>query len=82
MNNEGYKYTFTEALEKCMFEDYFIRGIKFDNGYYIKKIDNTLYVVSSYFLTNAKYTMIITNSIMTQKFKVFSVANKQALNLE
>jgi len=82
MEKEGYKYTFTEALEKCMFENYFIRGKKFNKGYYIKLIDDTLYLVNAYCFPNYTKSMFITKNIMIQKYKVFSVANKTALDLD
>lgn len=82
MEKEGYKYTFTEALDKCMWEQYFIRGKQFRPGYYIKPIDDTLYLVCAYLGSTTLDNIMITREVMCQKYKVFSVANKKALEME
>ncbi|PLS19196.1 hypothetical protein CVD28_01955 [Bacillus sp. M6-12] len=85
MKKDNYTLTFQEAIEKCLKGEGFIRGDDFAKGVYVKPNKDGILIVIG---VNEQgwheeiSTFMITHSVVfRQKYKLFSVANKEALEL-
>lgn len=82
---EKYTLSFSEAVEKCLKGEGFIRGNGFDKGVYIKPKNGVLYVVSinkQGWHEELNPFMITVSTALEQKYKLFSVASKKELEME
>lgn len=75
-----YNLTFFEAIEKCLNGEGFIQGNDFADGVYVKEKDGLLIMVEGHRFHQESGTLHISRGLMKQKYKLFPVANKQAIS--
>lgn len=75
-----YELTFFEAIEKCLNGEGFIQGDGFADGVYVKEKDGLLISVEGHRHHEEIGALHISRGLMKQKYKLFSVANKQAIS--
>ncbi|MFF0828843.1 hypothetical protein ACFYU8_18540 [Brevibacillus sp. NPDC003359] len=76
-----YDLTFFEAVEKCLNGQGFVRGSDFKPGLYVENRNGVLVLIDG---TNYSIVdnMFISKGVISQKYKLFNVANKKELELE
>lgn len=77
----SYTLSFLDAIQKCLLGQGFIRGENFADGIYVDCKDGILVLVDGkdYSVLENLY---ITGGVIKQKYKIFTVANKEELNLK
>jgi hypothetical protein len=80
---EQYNLSFEEAIKECLANRGFIQGDDFKKGVFVKIEEGTLVVVER---SNSSYNKIcnfhISTGTVSQKYKLFAVANDKELGLK
>lgn len=79
---EGYTLTFDEAIRECLLKKGFIRGDRYRSGIYVANRNDILMMVDGNNTHQPFTNMMIYEGALTQKYKLFSVANKKELEME
>ncbi|MFJ8528297.1 hypothetical protein [Bacillus sp. NPDC094106] len=79
--NEKYELPLMEALERCLNGEGFMRGDGFKRGIYVKLHEGMLITVDANQMHSYVDTFILSTTLQSQKFKIFSVANAKQLEM-
>jgi hypothetical protein len=76
-----YNLSFFAAVEICLTENSFIRGENFQEGYYAKNSDGVIVLVNGSAYHDIQGNLMISEGLLKQKFKSFSIANHKNIGL-
>lgn len=81
MKKSNYELSFIDAIQACLNNKGFIRGDDFAKGLYVKKDDNgLLIIIHGHNYHRKSCDLYINDGLMSQKWKLFQVANQTELN--